>query len=821
MTPLERLLSALRERECDPKQNGNGWSARCPAHEDRRPSLSIDEGDDGRALVRCHAGCTAEAIVAALGLRMEDLMPVDAVDVDRTSRRPTKKGVVSTAPSKNSSNTYPTARDAVTELERRHGKRSALWTYHNARREPIGVIVRWDRRGGKDIRPVSRRGDRWIIGGMPEPRPLYALPDLAGAKRVYVAEGEKAADAARSIGLTATTSAHGSQSTDKTDWTPLAGKQVVILPDNDLPGRSYADAVAAILAKLAPPAVVKVLALPGLPDHGDIADWVDTHSDVDTAELRRQVETLADDTPAIDPADLIQPTPAMLPWKPFPVDALPEPVCGFVAAGSKAIGCDPSYVTLPMLSALAAAIGNTRRIQLKRGWSEPAILWTAIVGDSGTMKSPALELALRPIRDRQRKALAEHAERIAEYRDDLLQYEKSLAEWKRLKGGGDPPGKPEEPVADRCWCDDPTIEALAVLLLHQWRGLLMVRDELSGWIGGFDRYSEGKGGDVARWLEMFGGRSMVVDRKTGSPKTLYVPRAAVSVAGGIQSDILRRCLGQQYRENGLAARLLLSWPPRQPKRWTEADIAPEAEADIAAILDRLYELQAVFGDDSDPRPVILGLTPEGKAEWVRFYNRHAEEHTELAGDLSAAWSKLEGGTARLALVIHLTRWAAGDPTLTTPEAVDAVSIAAGVRLSRWFGHEARRVYAMLDESDEAREHRRLVELIQRKGGSVVPRDLMRSSREYRRAADAESALDDLVQAGIGRWEDSGTTAQGGRPTRRFVLVDGADVDTTPPKPEENQGCVNVNAVNGAENTDRVNGLLVEVAVDDSGDWGEI
>ena len=78
MTPIERILSALGDRSCDPKRNGKGWSARCPAHEDRRPSLSVSEGDDGRALVRCHAGCTVDAICDAVGLQVADLMTDDS-----------------------------------------------------------------------------------------------------------------------------------------------------------------------------------------------------------------------------------------------------------------------------------------------------------------------------------------------------------------------------------------------------------------------------------------------------------------------------------------------------------------------------------------------------------------------------------------------------------------------------------------------------------------------------------------------------------------------------------------------------------------------
>ncbi|MDC0934646.1 AAA family ATPase [Pirellulales bacterium] len=296
MTPTERILAALTDRNCDPKRNGNGWSACCPAHEDRRPSLSITEGVDRRALVRCHVGCSADAVCGALGLRVADLMP-DSPSTTSTEL-PNGRGKqqngrqCSTKPAK----VYPTAKAAIEALEGRHGKRSAHWTYLDAEGEPVGVVVRWNLPDGKkDIRPVAKQEDTWRIGGMPDPRPLYCLPDLADAKQVFIVEGEKAADAARAIGLVATTSAHGSQSADKADWTPLAGKECVILPDQDQPGEKYANATATILAKLEPAAVVKVARLPNLPEHGDIADWIDAQADVDVAELRREVEALAVD----------------------------------------------------------------------------------------------------------------------------------------------------------------------------------------------------------------------------------------------------------------------------------------------------------------------------------------------------------------------------------------------------------------------------------------------------------------------------------------------------------------------------------------------
>ena len=538
MTPVERLLAKLP----DAKHAGKGWSARCPAHEDRRASLSVAEGDDGRALVKCHTGCKLDAICAAVGLRVADLMPPNSVNVNGNHRSPKKTAILLTPSGKPTGKMFATARNAVAELERRHGKRSALWTYLDVYGEPVGVVVRWNLPGGKkDIRPVSRHGDSWRIAGMAEPRPLYCLPDLVGAKRVYVCEGEKAADAVRSIRLTATTSAHGAESAAKADWTTLAGKEIVILPDNDTPGRKYADTVAALLAKLTPAPVVKLVELPDLPDHGDAADFVAARAGTDAGELRRIVETLADEAEPFNATRPAAPDYFAL----FPVDALPEPLRGFVAAGAKAIGCDPSYLALPMLTAIAAAIGNTLRIQLKRGWTAPAIVWAAVVGESGTAKTPAFKLAMRPIRERQRKALERHAEATRQHEADLAHYEKALAEWKRAKNSTDePPEKPEAPQAERCIVSDTTVEALAPLLLANARGLLLARDELAGWIGSFDRYAGGKGGaDAAHWLSMHNGESIIVDRKTGNPRTIFVPQAAVSVCGGIQPAILHRALG--------------------------------------------------------------------------------------------------------------------------------------------------------------------------------------------------------------------------------------------------------------------------------------
>jgi hypothetical protein len=98
MTPVEMLLAKLS----GVRKAGNGWSARCPAHEDRKASLSVAEGGDGTALLKCHAGCNTGAILAAVGLRLADLFPSQAGTTATRNGKP-----------RTGARSFPTANEAV------------------------------------------------------------------------------------------------------------------------------------------------------------------------------------------------------------------------------------------------------------------------------------------------------------------------------------------------------------------------------------------------------------------------------------------------------------------------------------------------------------------------------------------------------------------------------------------------------------------------------------------------------------------------------------------------------------------------------------
>ena len=131
--------------------------------------------------------------------------------------------------------------------------------------------------GDKWIRPMKLNGQGYELGEpkFSDGKPLYGLPRIASNLDVvvWVVEGEQKADALNKLGLVATTSG-GSQSAAVTDWGPLRGRTVQIWPDNDDPGKAYADEVARILQRLGCAVSCVDVAALGLPDKGDAVDWL-------------------------------------------------------------------------------------------------------------------------------------------------------------------------------------------------------------------------------------------------------------------------------------------------------------------------------------------------------------------------------------------------------------------------------------------------------------------------------------------------------------------------------------------------------------------
>lgn len=214
---------------------GSSWMACCPAHDDRNPSLALRD-DDGKVLVRCHAGCEQRVVIAAL--KDLGLWPDRELHYSRS--------IVAT---------YDYTDEAGELL------------YQVVRTEPKGFFQRHpDGYGGW----INRKAKRQV---------LYRLREVREAPIVFCVEGEKDADTLRSYGFVATTNAGGAQAPWLTGYTEsLRGREVILIPDNDPPGRKRVVRIARAL--LGNVSRLVVLELEGVAK--DVTDWFNQgHSELE------------------------------------------------------------------------------------------------------------------------------------------------------------------------------------------------------------------------------------------------------------------------------------------------------------------------------------------------------------------------------------------------------------------------------------------------------------------------------------------------------------------------------------------------------------
>ncbi len=436
-----------------------------------------------------------------------------------------------------------------------------------------------------------------------------------------------------------------------------------------------------------------------------------------------------------------------LAYRPFPTHTLPQPLDLLVTEAAEAIGCDESFVALPLLSCVAASIGNTMRLVVKKGWNAPPALWTLIVGESGTAKSPAFKVAKTAIQRHQSAKLKEYARQKAIYEEAMDRYG-ILLKAHKPKSGEPKPERPEPPILERIIVSDTTVEALAPILSQNPRGLLLQRDELNGWLGSFNQYKSTKGADEACWLSMFDGESITIDRKGEGTVPTHVENALVSITGGIQPAVLAESMGKDHRSSGMAARFLMAQPPRRAQVWTDNEISNETWIVIDALFIKLLEID--FADPEESTPHFIGMSREAKQVFQEFFNQHHVEQSDLTGDSAAAWSKLLGYVPRIALVFHIVKQLCDEAKIT--DAVSPATIREAIELVTWFKNEASRLYATIDETDDQRAERDLAAWIQRKhGGECTVRQIVQGNWGVKDTAEAEALAIRLVRAGLAKW----------------------------------------------------------------------
>jgi hypothetical protein len=453
----------------------------------------------------------------------------------------------------------------------------------------------------------------------------------------------------------------------------------------------------------------------------------------------------------------------------FPLESLPPVMNDYVQATAEALNCDPSMVALPLLAVMGGCIGATRRILLKKGWSEQPCIWAVVMADSGSAKSPALDSASGFLKRRQTAEFKRHERELAEW-------ERTILDLKAKAKGKDesPPEEPPKPKLIQVFTKDATLEKLGEMLRDNPRGIVSIQDELIGFFGALNQYRGGKGGDREAFLSMYSGEALKIDRI--SRGTLLVPAPFVAIVGCSTPDSLRAVLSKDGNsENGLAARFLICNPPLRMRKWTDATIPEEVAERLGDRISELLDLCLQHDEFGNMHPAFLPLESDAKEVWKEWVNRHAAEQMAHKGAVAAAFSKLQGTCARIALVLQLA---------DRPEAasVSGFWMEAACKIAQWAKSEQIRFWLGSGEAAKYSEQVRLAEWVRGQGGEVRVRDLLRVYRP--RPSDMESArglLAELVKQGLGKFHTVPTT---GRPAEAFRLYEAGD--TRQENPEEDE-----------------------------------
>ncbi|MCA9015571.1 MAG: DUF3987 domain-containing protein, partial [Planctomycetaceae bacterium] len=488
-------------------------------------------------------------------------------------------------------------------------------------------------------------------------------------------------------------------------------------------------------------------------------------SGIDYQTTVDQLLKQAEDLPAFEPAiEHNQTTTVSIQYdepedyESIPTDCFPPVLEQFIVYTSQTIGCDPSFVAMPVLSIIGSLIGMTRELYFNSDYREPPILWTAIIGESGTGKSPGFKTAMKPLFRLQAIAEQKNREALDIYDRDIMSYESDLKTWtqKLKKSDTIPPDEPEKPeyppIIAHC-IDDTTTEKLADLFKHNPKGLLQHKDELSGLFGGFDKYTAAKGSDSALYLKLYDAGAIQVHRKSDR-LPLFVPHASLNLTGGIQPGIFKQAMSKDYRQNGMMARFIFAYPPAKPLPFPSENGTPaEVAKQLDELFDNLNEFQPYTIKDNCFVPLRVYLTEEARQAYQTFYEGNGDEWYFKDSQERSAWSKFNATALRIALIFHCVENATDS---VENQRISKATMQNAIRLVEWFKKETLRVYQILESGELAKQtpeqtqRNRLIQFIRGKGGKVTPRDVQRGIKSISKSVDAAQALKELVEAGLGK-----------------------------------------------------------------------
>ena len=368
----------------------------------------------------------------------------------------------------------------------------------------------------------------------------------------------------------------------------------------------------------------------------------------------------------------------------FPIEVFPLEIQEIVKATNENLNFPIDFIGASFLYAVSVAIGNTHRVEVKRGWLESSVLYLAIVAKAGTNKSHPLSFALQPIVEQDKIT-------YRQYEQQRQTYEKSIC-LSRKEREQQFIDEPTKPIWQKFLLSDFTPEALAEVHKFNKRGIGVYVDELAGWFKNFNRYN--KGSEMEFWLSVWSGKPINIDRKTGEP--VFIPLPFISVCGTIQNGILNELAKDSRTQNGFIDRILFVMPDNLEKTyWSETELSPEVPENWRKIISRLLCLNITNDETQNPSPEILKLSKEAKNILFEWQKGNTDQSNDIENEtVSSIYSKLEMYAVRLALILEMMNYACNE---SNKETISENSIKGALKLVEYFKNTAIKVSSIVSD----------------------------------------------------------------------------------------------------------------------------
>jgi len=383
-----------------------------------------------------------------------------------------------------------------------------------------------------------------------------------------------------------------------------------------------------------------------------------------------------------------------------PLDVFPSEIQEFINNAVETFGTTQEIVIGGLLAIAGGVIGCRRVIRIKKQWMPHAALYLLVCASTGESKSPVINWLMEPVEALERRLLEE-------WREDMAIYEQRLSIHKK----GDDIPKP--PIRHQVKVGDSTMEALVNALGNNPGGLLEYRDEARGIFTDQDKYSNARGSDQVKRLEIYDRRPVQVDRLK-KDRVSYVYAPSLGVLGSIQPATLRDSFNTLDAAAGYLGRfIVLHSQNGKPSLWSEKEMSSRDVALWGKLINHFHYYDMIMDDRGWMKPRIIDVTQEAKELYIGYYNELSMLPFMQENVFMEILPKAKEHCLRLCLILHCIHCVVNDIDELSPVSLDTMR--GAIALSRWiYQHQVRTwrmVVKRLSEPDKQPIEKRISKAI--------------------------------------------------------------------------------------------------------------